>query len=151
MAGTDIYIKWSTMKRRCDNKNTKDYPHYGGRGIAYCDRWKLFSNFYEDMGDSYQEGLSLDRREPNGNYEPGNCRWVELKIQKQNTRILKCTNTSGYRGVTFKKAIKKFCAQINVDGSKKHIGTFLTAEEAGRAYDNYVTENQLHHTKNEED
>jgi hypothetical protein len=82
MAGTRIYQIWRTMRARCENPKDKGYPSYGGRGIAVCERWKQFANFYADMGDK-PAGMSLDRRDVNGNYEPSNCRWA-TKIEQQN-------------------------------------------------------------------
>jgi uncharacterized protein YidB (DUF937 family) len=70
------------MINRCTGSKNKDY---GGRGITVCDRWQLFENFLEDMGER-PEGHTLDRIENNGNYEPGNCKWSTSKEQSANTR-----------------------------------------------------------------
>ena len=82
------YISWRDMKQRCQNPNHKYYEYYGGRGIEVCERWQDFVNFFEDMGER-PEGLTLDRINNNGNYEPGNCRWITRKEQVQNRRPLK--------------------------------------------------------------
>ncbi len=80
------YIKWTKMKHRCTNKNASDYPRYGGIGIKVCDRWlESFNNFLEDMGE-VPDGLSIDRVDPFGNYEPSNCRWADQKTQDRNRR-----------------------------------------------------------------
>lgn len=86
-----LYSVWHDMNRRCFNKERKDYKHYGGRGITVCDRWckdnpEGLSNFIEDMFDSYEEGLEIDRVNVNGNYEPANCRWATRKEQVMNRR-----------------------------------------------------------------
>lgn len=79
------YNSWSQMIARCTNHNSTHYRHYGGRGIKVCERWKKFQNFYEDMGDC-PKGLSIDRINNDGNYEPDNCRWATIYEQSNNKR-----------------------------------------------------------------
>lgn len=77
---------WYAMKDRCLNPNNKKYHCYGGRGITICDRWLAsFQAFCDDMGPR-PEGLSIDRINNDGNYEPGNCRWADAKTQVLNSR-----------------------------------------------------------------
>ncbi|EIF30926.1 hypothetical protein BCh11DRAFT_06438 [Burkholderia sp. Ch1-1] len=77
---------WRAMRARCTNATNGSYPNYGGRGITVCERWKSFENFYADMGDR-PAGMTLDRfPEPDGNYEPGNCRWASREEQDANKR-----------------------------------------------------------------
>ena len=83
--GTKEYNIWKAMRQRCLNAKCKDYKYYGARGIKICKRWDIFMNFYEDMGPK-PEGLSLDRIDNNGDYEPNNCRWVTQKEQVLNSR-----------------------------------------------------------------
>lgn len=83
MSGTKTYKSWDAMKQRCSNKNKSGYHRYGGRGIKVCDRWMKFENFYKDMEDK-PNGLTLDRIDNDGNYEPGNCRWATWKQQASN-------------------------------------------------------------------
>lgn len=78
---------WHTMISRCTNPKYKFFSTYGGRGIKVCERWlRGFEFFYEDMGSSYKEGLTIDRIEVNGNYEKSNCRWITQKEQNRNKR-----------------------------------------------------------------
>ena len=79
------YNSWRDMKTRCLNSNCPDYKNYGGRGIKVCERWMDFTNFLADMGEK-PEGLTLDRINNDGNYEPGNCRWATWKEQRRNQR-----------------------------------------------------------------
>lgn len=80
------YTTWGGVKTRCTNSKVPAYAYYGGRGILMCDRWKdSFPYFLEDMGPC-PEGYSIERINPNGNYEPGNCKWIPLNEQVHNRR-----------------------------------------------------------------
>ena len=84
-SGSQAYNSWDAMKQRCTNPNAENYRWYGERGITYCKRWEKYENFLEDMGEK-PEGMSLDRIDPNGNYEPNNCRWATWEQQGLNKR-----------------------------------------------------------------
>lgn len=85
-SGTPEHSIWKAMIRRCYNQNVKEYFRYGGRGIVVCERWRSFENFLADMGERPSAEHSIDRKDNNGNYEPGNCRWATRKQQGRNKR-----------------------------------------------------------------
>lgn len=83
---TRTYNSWRAMIDRCTNPNNIGWENYGGRGITICDRWvNSFESFLSDMGDR-PKGLTLDRIDNDGNYNPINCRWATWQEQRSNTR-----------------------------------------------------------------
>jgi len=96
MTGTRFYRIWCGMKRRCYNKNEVNYSRYGGAGVVICDKWHIFTNFMEDMHDSYSKGLSIDRIDSAKGYSFHNCRWATTK-QQANNKI----NVLNYKGKNF--------------------------------------------------
>lgn len=91
---TREYAAWRAAKNRCANPRNRSYPHYGGRGITMCEAWLKYENFLSDMGKC-PPGLTLDRIDNNGNYEPGNCRWASVSAQANNRRTNRILHHEG--------------------------------------------------------
>ena len=108
-------ISWQGMIQRCYNKNANKYDDYGGRGISVCDRWRVFRNFLEDMGPR-PEGTTLDRIDPNGNYEKSNCRWASQDIQTNNTRRVIHVR---FNGMVYNLKSACYAAGVNYDTVRK--------------------------------
>ncbi len=99
------YRSWSGARTRCNNNKSNNFYLYGGRGIRMCERWSKFENFIEDMGTRPGVQYHLDRIDPDGNYELGNCRWVTREENQANRR-----NSAKYRGQYFIIHKDKLCS-----------------------------------------
>lgn len=126
------YSIYRGMKKRCSSKNAARYKNYGGRGIKVCDRWlgpDGFHHFLADMGPRPDDSYSIDRIDPNGNYEPDNCRWADKWTQAANTT--KKRLYSRKVGVTFNKSIGLWVATLQKD-NKRYVRYAKTEPEAIR-------------------
>lgn len=139
MTGTPTYISWQNMKSRCTYTNDPDFHNYGGRGIQVCDRWlSSFENFLKDMGER-PKGMTLDRKDPDGDYDPSNCKW-STNVEQQLNRRVRVNSTSQYRGVCMPKRRFRWRASVRVGDKTIQIGTYDSEIEAAKAYDQKVKE-----------
>lgn len=119
----EAYKRWSRMKERCLYKSSTSYKYYGGAGVKICEQWLYFPNFYRDMGEC-PEGMSIDRYpDPDGNYEPGNCRWATPKEQANNKRR-SIRVYLGEEWMTLAEAAKRLGTHIGAVARKGRNGEF---------------------------
>lgn len=109
-----LYGIWLQMKNRCYNLKTERYPDYGGRGITICNEWKDdFKAFYDwAMSHGYQENLTIDRINNDGNYEPSNCRWI--------TRERQAINKRNNHNITFNGETHCYAEWARITGIPRH-------------------------------
>ena len=145
MSGTRLYRTWKSMKLRCHSPNTERWEHYGGRGIKVGDEWQTFQPFYEwAMANGYDESLTLDRINVDGNYEPSNCRWADMETQALNRHQHK--SNTGHLGIT-KRVTKtksgeyvRYVARVKRHQVMHNVGSFPTLEEAIAAREKFLNE-----------
>lgn len=126
--GTKLYFMWKNMHARCRAKSSPSYRYYGGSGISVCKEWGDFKNFFEWARCSgYVEGLSIDRIDSKGNYEPSNCHWVTLKEQqsnKSNNRLIE------YRGKIYTLAQLSRAVGIKREAIAERLNRGWSVEDA---------------------
>ena len=117
MRKTRLYREWTGMKVRCNCKTSKSYKIYGARGIKVCDEWSnSFENFRDwAMKNGYDDSLTIERIDVNGNYCPENCKWITKADQAKNTRW--CMMIS-YNGKT--QNLSDWCKELRLDYKRVH-------------------------------
>lgn len=145
MSKTSLYRRYSCMKRRCYNKANESYHNYGGRGIKVCDEWMndvmVYANYLMSLPHALESGYTIDRINNDGDYEPGNVRWVKRSVQLANRRRL--NSKSGYTGVFWSDANNGWCSRITVDWNVINMGQSKTKEEALYKRNKYIINNGL--------
>lgn len=112
MSKTKLYSVWGSMKDRCFNENVSQFSDYGGRGISVCNEWKNdFQAFYDwAIGNGYKDGLTIERKDVNGDYCPENCCWITREEQSKNRRN---SHFITYRGET--KTLSEWSRELHID------------------------------------
>lgn len=152
MSKTKLYRVWTSMNRRCKNENDVNYRKYGAKGICVTEEWSNknpygFINFFKwASSNGYKDGLSIDRLNSQGNYEPTNCRWATFDEQNSHLAMNK-NNKSGYTGVCWSNKENKWVVVISINNKSKRIGSFKRKEDAVNARNIFINDNHLLRTK----
>lgn len=132
-SGTRLHNIWKAMRKRCRNERNSDYAYYGGRGIHVCTDWDESYEAFRDWAykNGYEDGLTIDRIDVDRDYEPENCRFVDMKTQ--------CNNRSNSRLITFNGETHTIAEWSEITGIKYHT-LYMRIEEYGwtpeRAFNN---------------
>jgi hypothetical protein len=122
----------------------KRYPKYYGH-IRVCNEWNDYTVFRDwALSNGYEDTLTIDRIDPNKDYSPDNCRWVNRQIKAEN-QVQRTTTATGVRGITFKQG--KYLARIGHNRRRYNLGYYDTIEEAIEARNKFITEHNTNHIK----
>lgn len=134
MSHSRVYRCWQDMKDRCNNPHNVSYARYGGRGITVCEEWQEFVPFWEwAVNNGYDDALTIDRIDNDGNYTPENCKWSTQREQSINKAHL--PNKYGHKGIHAVRRHKGgdvigYKAEAYIDGKCEYIGFAKTVEGA---------------------
>ncbi len=120
-----FYEVWNNMMGRCYRPSNPQFKDWGGRGISVCAEWHDPKCFKDWFAANYIDGLQIDRRENDGNYEPDNCRFVTRSVNTENQRV-QSTKTGKYKYVNWSSQAQKW--KVNYKG--EYMGLFEDEEEA---------------------
>ena len=139
--GTKLYEVWCSMKRRCELPSVQSYKRYGGRGISVCEKWKESFVEFRDWAykNGYKDGLSVDRIDNDGNYEPSNCRWVTMKEQANNQSV---TLKIEYKGE--KKTLSEWAEILGIKRHTLYHRIYKLGWSTERAFSEKVSLDRYH-------
>lgn len=139
---TRLYKIYKGMMNRCYLKTQSQYRLYGGRGIVVCGAWRDSYEAFRDWAvvSGYDDSLTIERRQVNGNYEPDNCGWIPMEFQHRNKQAIK-GSSSQYIGVSKCKQTGRWLAKFKIGQAQKNLGRYDTELEAAQARDQYIVDN----------
>jgi hypothetical protein len=123
-----LYAVWNSLRGRCECSTDKSYKYYGGRGISVCAEWQDFDIFRAwSLNNGYRKGLTIDRRNNNGNYEPSNCQWVTWAVQNANKRVIERApfGSSHCRAKLYESDVIVIRELLSVGLSRRHAAEFF--------------------------
>lgn len=143
-----LYKVWTDTRGKLKCTDARRHA-YLDQGITMCKEWDLsFDLFYDwALNNGYKEGLTIDRIDNNLGYFPENCRWVSHSVQMANQRVIKRTNTTGYKGIA-KINDRKWTVTVTYEFKRFGLGSFKTPLEAAKAYDSFVVIMKWPHSTN---
>ena len=140
-----LYYTWSNMIARCYRKSSPNYKRYGGSGVTVCKEWRedKWKFIIWGLNNGWEAGLEIDRINNSLIYGPRTCRFVTKTVNLKAQRLLRSTNTSGFRGVRPAKRFHLYGARVNINGKDIHVGSFKRKIIAAAMRDKFVLEHSI--------